>query len=1063
MLPVYAELYCRSAFSFQVGASQPEALVRAARSLGYRALAITDECSLAGSVRAHLEWVELSKEETGGLTQRMQLITGCCFQLAGHVLILLAQTRHGYGTLSALITTARQRASKGQYRLELDDLLRVEACFAILIPRLNVDVTHTQNKTPRQKTNQAQTAPPAASSTPFKHHDITPDQLLAATAHLPRALGYSRLLTATDALRFEHTVALSLAHQLPITACGDVLIHDKARQPLQDILTAIAHSTTVDELGLLAQQNAERCLRPLPALATLYPMALMLSSVDIAASCSFTLDELKYEYPQEIVPPGFTLAGYLRHETYLGAQRRYGNTTPPTAVALIEKELGLITELRYEAYFLTVYDIVAFARSQNILCQGRGSAANSAVCYCLHITEVDPARMSMLFERFISKERNEPPDIDVDFEHQRREEVIQYIYRKYGRDRAALCAAVACYRPKGAMRDVGKALGFSLDQVDRISKNLAWWDHAEDIERRMTELGFDVRNKRVQQLVFYARALIGFPRHLSQHPGGFVIARGRLDHLVPIENAAMPDRTVIQWDKDDIDALGLMKVDILGLGMLSCIRRALDMVAAQLHRPFALQDIPAEDPAVYDMLCRGESTGVFQVESRAQMNMLPRLKPRNYFDLVIEVAIVRPGPIQGGMVHPYLKRRQGLEKVSYPSTAVESVLKRTLGIPIFQEQVMQLAMVAAGFSAGEADQLRRAMAAWKRKGGLGHLKDKLTVGMLKNGYTAEFAESIYMQIAGFGTYGFPESHAASFALLVYASSWLKHHHPAVFCCALLNSYPMGFYSPSQLTQDARHNGVTVLPIDVAQSTWESHLVPSSNAAQPMLRLGLRLVTGLSGDAGARIMVARTLRQFVSVRDLTTRAQLDRGDADALARADALSTLAGNRIQSLWAAGAAALPDLPLAPSDELHDAVPLNPLSLGQEVLADYQSTGLSLRAHPVSLVRARLKGTYRANELKNVPSGRSIRVAGLVTCRQRPGTASGVTFVTLEDETGNTNVVVWKDLAEKERIELLSSRLMIVHGVLEHQGPITHLIARHLENATALLGALNVSSRDFH
>jgi error-prone DNA polymerase len=561
--------------------------------------------------------------------------------------------------------------------------------------------------------------------------------------------------------------------------------------------------------------------------------------------------------------------------------------------------------------------------------------------------------------------------------------------------------------------------------------------------------------------------LIGFPRHLSQHPGGFVIARGRLDHLVPIENAAMPERTVIQWDKDDIDALGLMKVDILGLGMLSCIRRALDMLSQQLQRPFALQDIPAEDPDVYDMLCRGESTGVFQVESRAQMNMLPRLKPRNYFDLVIEVAIVRPGPIQGGMVHPYLKRRQGIEAVSYPSPAVEDVLKRTLGIPIFQEQVMSLAMVAAGFSAGEADQLRRAMAAWKRRGGLGHLKDKLTAGMLANGYTPAFAESIYQQIAGFGTYGFPESHAASFALLVYASSWLKHHHPAVFCCALLNSYPMGFYTPSQLVQDVRRNGVTVLPVDVMQSTWESHLVsvPQTNdkPVQPMLRLGLRLVTGLSSDGGARIRVARAQRQFTSVRDLTTRAALDRGDTDALARADALSSLAGHRIQSLWTAGAVATPDLPLAPSDDTLDALPLGMLSAGQEVLADYESTGLTLRAHPVSLVRHQLKGTYRASELKNVTSGRSIRVAGLVTCRQRPGTASGVTFVTLEDETGNTNVVIWKDLAEKERSALLASRLMIVHGVLEHQGPITHLMARHLENATALLGGLSVSSRDFH
>ena len=1054
MLPVYAELYCHSAFSFQVGASQPEELVRTAHALGYRALAITDECSLAGSVRAYLEWTELRQRDDLAHPASLHLITGANFKLDDQVVIVLAQSRVGYGALTALISKARRREVKGSYRLELEDFASLIECFAIVVPAL-VMASPPLRALPLVK------KPPVPA--------VTVDGVLAAVKHVPHCLGYSRLLTSTDALRFAQTVELATKYQLAITACGDVLMHDKTRKPLHDILTAVRHKTTVDELGPLAEQNAERCLRPLASLEPLYPAELMLTSVEIAHRCPFTLEELKYEYPQEIVPPGFTLASYLRSETYAGAHRRYGDTIPESANALIEKELCLIAELRYEAYFLTVYDIVTFARSQNILCQGRGSAANSAVCYCLHITEVDPNRMSMLFERFISKERNEPPDIDVDFEHHRREEVIQYIYRKYGRERAALCATVACYRPKGAMRDVGKALGFSLDQVDRIAKNLAWWDHGADIEKRLAELGFDSSTRRVGQLIIYARTLLGFPHYLSQHPGGFVIARGRLDHLVPIENASMPDRTVIQWDKDDIDALGLMKVDVLGLGMLSCIRRGLEMVGAQLNRPFALQDIPAEDPAVYDMLCRGESTGVFQVESRAQMNMLPRLKPRNYFDLVIEVAIVRPGPIQGGMVHPYLQRRQGLERVSYPSSAVEGVLKRTLGIPIFQEQVMQLAMVAAGFSAGEADQLRRAMAAWKRKGGLGHLKDKLTAGMLNNGYTPEFAESIYKQIAGFGTYGFPESHAASFALLVYASAWLKHYHPAAFCCALLNSYPMGFYSPSQLTQDARRNGVTVLPVDVMLSTWDSHLVPVAQSddakqpLQPMLRLGLRLVTGLSSDGGARIIVARAQRQFSGVRDLTTRAMLDRKDADALARADALSGLAGDRMRALWTAGAVAVADLPLAPSDDTLDAVPLQSLNLGQEVLADYRSTGLTLRTHPVALIRSQLKGTYAATDLAKVTSGRRIRVAGLVTCRQRPATASGVTFVTLEDETGNTNVVVWRDLAERERIQLLSSRLLIVHGKLEHQGPVTHLMAEHLENASHLLSGLTVAGRDFH
>ena len=1029
MLPVYAELFCRSNFTFQVGASHAEEMVRTAIALGYRGLAITDECSLAGSVRAFLEAKDLAPPAGS-----FRLITGSSFVLGEDQLVLLAHTRQGYGDLSALITRARQRSSKGKYQLLLTDLANLTECSAVVIP------------------------------------GPKPEPLLHALTHLPLALGFSRLLLASDGVRSQHVLELSRRYRLPITACGDVVMHEKTRKPLHDILTAVRHGTTVDALGKRMTLNGERSLRPLPALANLYPAEWLMESVTICERCAFTLKELRYEYPEEIVPSGHSLASYLRSETYTGAAKRYGDTVPEAARELIEKELSLIAELRYEAYFLTVYDIVKFARAHGILCQGRGSAANSAVCYCLAITEVDPARMSMLFERFVSKERNEPPDIDVDFEHQRREEVIQYIYRKYGRERAALCAAVSAYRTKGALRDVGKALGFSLDQVDKIAKNMAWWDHTPDIGQRLAELGFDEDNRKIRQLIEYASTLVGFPRHLSQHPGGFVIARDRLDRLVPIENAAMPDRTVIQWDKDDIDTLGLMKVDVLGLGMLSCIRRALDMVSTQLRRPanqpFDLQDIPAEDPVVYDMLCRGESTGVFQVESRAQMSMLPRLKPRNYFDLVIEVAIVRPGPIQGGMVHPYLKRRQGLEAVRYPSPAVESVLKRTLGIPIFQEQVMQLAMVAAGFSAGEADQLRRAMAAWKRRGGLGHLKDKLTVGMLANGYTPDFAESIYKQIAGFGTYGFPESHAASFALLVYASSWLKCHHPAVFCAALLNSQPMGFYSPSQLIQDAQRNGVTVLPVDVMQSTWDSHLVPSPRdafPAEPMLRLGLRLVSGLSHAGGERIVAARTTQQFRSLRDLVARAALDQGDAKALANADALHDVSGNRLQAAWAVGTAIVPDLPLAPTNDQSSDVPLPIMTLGQEVLADFRSTGLSLRAHPVRLVRHQLNGVYCAADLVNVQSGHSIRVAGLVTCRQRPSTACGVTFVTLEDETGNTNVVVWRDLAERERRELLSSRLMIVHGTLEHQGAVTHLIAGHLENVSHLLAGLDPVSRDFH
>ena len=1029
MLPVYAELCAQSCYSFLAGASHPEELVRQAQALGYRALALTDECSLAGVVRAHLE-----AAAQPATAPPFRLLIGSLFRLEGGVtLVLLARTRRGYGDLSQLITRCRGRCEKGRYRLEIGDLAPVSECHAIVAP---------------------------ASAT-----TAAMDELLAALSHLPTALGFSRLLTGDDAERFAVARTLSTRHGLPLAAVGQVLMHDRPRLALADVLTAIRLGTTVADLGAHAQPNAERVLRPLSALAALYPPELLMQSVLIADECRFRLDELRYEYPEEIVPPGHTPASYLREQTYLGARRRYGDQLPEAARALIEKELALIAELGYEAYFLTVYDIVQFARSRGILCQGRGSAANSAVCYCLGITEVDPARMAMLFERFISKERNEPPDIDVDFEHQRREEVIQYLYDKYGRHRAALCAAVSTYRTKGALRDVGRALGLRQDALAAISRHLAWWDRQSELAQRLAEAGFDPEDRTIAQLVAHTHTLAGFARHLSQHTGGFVIARDRLDRLVPIENAAMPGRTVIQWDKDDIEALGLMKVDVLGLGMLSALRDALGMVACELQRPFTLADIPAEDPAVYDMLCRGESMGVFQVESRAQMNMLPRLKPRNYFDLVIEVAIVRPGPIQGGMVHPYLRRRQGREPVRYPSPAVEAVLSRTLGIPIFQEQVMQLAMVAAGFSAGEADQLRRAMAAWKRKGGLGHLEHKLIQGMLANGYSLEFAQSIYAQIKGFGTYGFPESHAASFALLVYASAWIKCHYPAQFCAALLNAQPMGFYAPSQLVQDARRNGVTVLPVDVNTSRWET------TSCGRTLRLGFRLVQGLSERAGRALVAVRERDgPFRSLAEAVARASLDRGDLRALAAADAFRALAGHRIAQRWEA-AVRLPPLPIAPtpqtdrtSEAVSVSVGLTPLGKAQEVVADYRALGLSLRAHPLALLRPRLPSILRASDLPAVRSGHRIRVAGLVTCRQRPGTASGVTFVTLEDETGNINVIVWRALADSlhERRALLAARLMLVHGRLEHQGPITHLIAEHLEDASDLLGQLAVASHDF-
>jgi error-prone DNA polymerase len=768
-------------------------------------------------------------------------------------------------------------------------------------------------------------------------------------------------------------------------------------------------------------------------------------------------------------------------------------SVPANVRALIEHELALIAELRYEPYFLTVHDIVAFARANGILCQGRGSAANSAVCYALFITEVDPARSEMLFERFISKERNEPPDIDVDFEHQRREEVMQYVYGKYGRERAALAATLITYRPKSAVRDVGRAFGLDLAQLDRLTGVFAWWDGRAIHADRIREAGFDPGNPVIRRVIALAGRLLGFPRHLSQHVGGFVIARASLERMVPVENAAMPERTVIQWDKDDLDAMGLLKVDCLALGMLSAIRRALDMVSAWRGKPLAMQDIPAEDPAVYAMIRKADTIGVFQIESRAQQSMLPRLRPGTFYDLVIEVAIVRPGPIQGGMVHPYLKRRQGLEPVTYPSDAVKGVLERTLGVPIFQEQVMQLAIVAAGFTPGEADRLRRSMAAWRRKGGLQVFEQRLVEGMGARGYDEAFARQIYQQILGFGEYGFPESHSASFALLVYVSSWLKHYEPAAFCGALLNSQPMGFYAPAQLVADARRHGVDVRAPDVTVSAWDCtlehrdrsdgdadaaratgvmeraphprHRGSDPDFPDPALRLGLRLVHGLSESGAARIVEARRERPFASVADLAHRARLDRRDIAALADADALRSLAGHRHDAVWdVAGVERLPAL-LAGSafDEAKPALP--PPTEGQDIVADYRRLGLTLRRHPLALLRRRLheRRLATADDIRRAPHGRLVRTAGIVIGRQRPDTASGVVFVTLEDETGATNVIVWRDLGERQRRELLGARLLGVYGKIEREGEVVHVLAGRLVDLTPMLGALPTRSRDFH
>jgi error-prone DNA polymerase len=836
---------------------------------------------------------------------------------------------------------------------------------------------------------------------------------------------------------------------------------------LQDCLTAIRLGVPVADAGQALFPNAERHLRRRVRLAQIYPQALLEETLRVAERCNFSLGELRYEYPEELVPAGKTPADYLREQVAQGAAMRYPKGMTSEVEGLIEKELALIEEKKYEYYFLTVYDIVRFARENEILCQGRGSAANSAVCYCLHITEIDPSRSRLLFERFISRERDEPPDIDVDFEHDRREEVIQYIYGKYGRERAAIAATVISYRSKSALRDLGKALGFSLEQVDSLSKLLAWWDEPGSLPTRLIESGFDPESLAVRQLLEMANELRGFPRHLSQHVGGFVMGRGKVSRLVPIENAAMPDRSIIQWDKDDLDAVGLMKVDVLGLGMLSAIRRTLQLVGRN-RSTFRMQDIPPEDPGVYRMMQIADTVGVFQIESRAQMTMLPRLKPKEFYDLVIEIAIVRPGPIQGDMVHPYLRRKHGKEPIDYPSPEVEAVLKRTLGVPLFQEQVMELAVSAADFTPGEADQLRRAMAAWKRKGGLGPFQKKLKDGLLKNNYTQEYADRIFEQILGFGEYGFPESHSASFALLAYASAWLKLFHPAEFLCGLLNSQPMGFYSASQLVQDAQkgkgdRQGVEVRPADVLISTWDCTLEETSGNV-PAVRLGLRLAKGMGQAAADRIVSAREAFQITSVNELAERAVLDRRELAALARSGALESIAGHRHEAYWkVAGFEA--HTPLLKGTVKEEPTPqLRAPTEGETLVADYASLGLTLGRHPLELLRGHLirARSITASKLLELPHGSAAKVTGIVTGRQRPGTASGTVFVTLEDETGWINVIVWPSLVEKQRRELLGSKLMTVHGTLEREGDVAHVVARRLVDDSRLLGELATVSRDF-
>ena len=1082
-LPGYAELHCLSNFSFQRGASHPKELVARAAQLGYQALALTDECSVAGVVRA---W-EAAKE------CGLHLIVGSEFVWGDLRLVALARDAQGWGNLCEFITAARAAAPKGQYHVGPGSPFSLlQGCELLLAPC-------------RERMGASDfVAVSACLSSARAQFGLNFDGHLWLAVELH--------LAPDDSLWLATLQRAGAALGLPLVAAGDVHMHARSRKPLQDVITAVQRGCSVAECGFALQPNAERHLRQRVRLAGIYPPELLAATLTVAARCTFSLGEIRYQYPLETVPPGMTPAQALAWLAQEGAMGRYPQGVPDWIAAQIRKELALIAHCQYEMYFLTVHDIVRFARSQGILCQGRGSAANSVVCYVLGITAVAPEDSHLLCERFISKERSEPPDIDVDFEHDRREEVIQYIYAKYGRERAAITAVVATYRTRSALRDVGKALAVAPALVDAFAKDHHWFDEgiaADRLQELAKGLGVPLHRHTAALWLELAAQLKGFPRHLSQHVGGFVLTQGKLTRLVPVEPASMEGRSVIQWDKDDLDTMGLLKVDVLALGMLSALRRCLQLRAVLRGEPWGLADIPREDAATYDMICAADTVGVFQIESRAQMSMLPRLQPRVFYDLVVQVAIVRPGPIQGGMVHPYLQareRRRHGQPLELEKPELEAALARTLGVPIFQEQVMQIAMIAAGFGPGMADDLRRSMAAWKRKGGVHRFERPLIGGMEARGYRTEFAQAIFQQMLGFGEYGFPESHAHSFALLSYASSWLKCHEPACFLAALLNSLPMGFYSASQLVQDARRHGVRVLPIDVLASHWDCTLegplaaVPGVALPQPAVRLGLRLVSGLATAAGQRLVQIRQALHdaavagkpgaapapelapefvpatcFTSTEDLALRAQLSQQDLQALAAADALASLSGHRRQQMW--DAAAQHTAPALWRD-----VPVHevPLALpaaheGEEIVFDYAATGLTLRRHPLALLRPRLARwrLQTALQLHSAPNGRKVRACGIVTMRQRPGTAKGTMFVTLEDETGPVNVIVWPALVEHWRQPLLGARLLAVEGVWQcsphgpdGQAVVRHLVAQRFKDLTPLLGRMAQAlqgSRDFH
>ena len=1022
----YAELHCLSNFSFQRGASSARELFDRAKDCGYSALAITDECSLAGIVRAY----------EASLALDFPLIVGTELQLSdGPKLVLLAETKQGYVSICRLITQGRRSADKGHYTLSMADLHDgAPGTLALWLPARVAECAHGE----------------------WIRSTFGDRAWLAVELHRD----------ADDIRRVAELEALGESLQLPRVATGDVHMHIRARLPLQHTMTAIRHHLPVAEAGVVLFRNGERHLRRRAALARIYPAALLEESVRIAQRCTFTMGELRYRYPAELVPEGYKPIQWLRQLVAQGSAWRWPDGTPDKVRQQLEHELRLIETLQYESYFLTVHDIVRYARSEDILCQGRGAAANSAVCFALGVTNVDPAHTNLLVERFISEERKEPPDIDVDFEHERREEVIQYIYRKYGRERAALAATVISYRSKSAVRDVARALGLPLDQIDQLSRMFAWVNGDVPLDELLRERGFDPHSPIIRKVVTLTHELKNMPRHLSQHVGGFVISDAPLHEIVPVENAAMPDRTIIQWDKDDLDTMNLLKVDCLALGMLTCVRKCLQLL--KQHRGDAPDParIPAGDPATYAMIQRADTIGVFQIESRAQMAMLPRHRPANFYDLVIQVAIVRPGPIQGDMVHPYLRRRRGEEPVEYPSEKLRPIFERTLGVPLFQEQVMRLAIDAADYSAGQADELRRSMAAWKRHGGMEGHRTRIMQGMMKNGYTEAFAAQLFEQIKGFGSYGFPESHAASFANIVYTSCWLKCHEPAAFACALLNAQPMGFYGPSQIVQDAQRHGINVQPVDVRCSEWDCTLeaMPRSEGGFA-LRLGFRQVRGCREDVALRIATARKQRAFVDIVDMCTRAELDTRHQELLAEVGALRGLAGHRHRALWTVAGveAQLPLFGRESPDE--QAIVLPPPTPFEDMSVDYARTGLTLGPHPLRLIRPRLRAAHLldSRRLQSLPHASRVRAVGLVTQRQRPQTASGVTFITLEDEFGPVNVVVWSQVAARQRRTYLEARLLVVEGQWEAVDGVGHLIARRLHDLTHWLGELDARSRDFH